>query len=163
MSGEAVSVAPWLVVFLTLLLAAIATAVLRTRSVFVMHVGFASAASVAAAILLAAGAGDGALVLAAFGVGIAPVWLLGSMLLSTRAAKPAPRSLGLLVLLGVLVGAAGAGLIAPEFAFADRPAASSAPPTFWLVVGVFSAAIGAAGLLGYGERGAFERRDRERL
>jgi hypothetical protein len=155
---SAAALTPWLVLVLTLLLAGVAIAVLRARSLFVMCVGLAAAAALAAAAMLAGGVGDGALALIVFGVAIAPVWLLAAVLLSARAAKPGKRVLAITVLAAAIGGALATGFVAPEFALTERAAHAGASPALWLALIVFGAAIGAAGLVGYGERGAFQPR-----
>lgn len=133
---------------------------LNARSLFVATIAASAVAALAAAVMLGAGYPDGALALAAVGVGVAPVLMLGAILLSAPAAKPGRKAWPLVALIAAL-GAGVAVLFAlPELAATDAVEPSNAAqPGLWLGGVVFVAAIGAVGLLGFGERGVLGHRD----
>jgi len=134
-----------------------ALAALRARSLFVTGACIGGVAALAAATLALLGGGDGAVALAALGVALAPVILLGGVLLSARTAKTTRGGLWVNVL-AVLAGIAAAIAIAPELG-APRAATSTAPLTLWLGLIVFVAAAACVAVAGYGERGALRGHD----
>ncbi len=137
------------------------------RSLFSVSMFVAVAGALAAAALVALGAGEAALMQALFGIGVAPVVLLAAMLLSARAAKPRRDGRPWLTIVAAVATAVAVLWILPEM---GPP--SSAPTrtgggfdlgvTAWLAVLVFVAVAGAVALLGYGERGALQRGPLER-
>lgn len=157
MTQMAATLAPWLTLALVGALAAVALAMLAARSLFAVSVMAAALAALAAAVLMSAGGGDGAIALAAFGVGLAPVLVLAGVLLSARAVKSGKRRLPLLHVLAMAGGVAAIAAIAPELT-ADAPVLRAVPGSgVWLAALVFVAAVACIGLLGYGERGVLER------
>lgn len=149
-------------VFVAVLIAcagAAALFALSTRALFAAVAACASMSALAAVACLLAGGGDAALALAAFGVGLAPVVLIGCVLLTARAAKPG-RGRALWFGGGVAIAAlALTAFFAPEFA---EPARMARPdigaPGLWLAGLVFVAIVGGVGLLGYGPRGILGQR-----
>jgi peptidoglycan/LPS O-acetylase OafA/YrhL len=133
---------------------------LAARSMIAMCVRVGATAALAAAAAVALGYGATGLTLVLFGAGLAPVMLMGGVLLSAQAAKKRRRSW-----IGLAAGALVVGAIAwasPEL-LARLPAHLTPVqlPGLWLAVLVFVAAATCAALLGYGERGILEqRRDR---
>ncbi len=132
-----------------------------SRSLFAgcMHLT-AVGASVAALILLL-GAADGALALALFAAAWAPVLLLGAMVISARAAKTTTRGVPYVSLLAAAAALVGAWWPLSEIIGQD--AISEQAPvaiTFWLAPLLLVIAVACVGLLGYGERGAFENGER---
>lgn len=138
------------------------------RSLFSVSMFVAVAGALAAAALVAVGAGEAALTQALFGVGVAPVVLLASLLLSTRAAKPRRDGRPWLTIIAAVAATAAVLWVLPELG----PAPTAAPTrpggafdlgvTAWLAVLGFTAVAGAVALLGYGERGALQRARLER-
>jgi len=141
------------------LLGALACALgaVTARALFAACMAVAATCACAAVAVLARGADDAALALAFFGVGLAPVLVLGVLLLSARAVKPRKGGPVLGVLVAALFVLGAVAWLAPEL-ITPRPAPVVEPSAaFWLAPLVFVAAIGVIGLLGYGERGAFAR------
>jgi hypothetical protein len=138
---------------------ACALATAMSRSLFAMCMSLASAHACAAVVLMSFGAGDASLTLAVFGAGFAPVLILAGLLLSSRAAKTYKR--GPVLLAAVSAALAGVAMLwaTPELgataATVGRTYGATGP---WLAALMFVTAIGCVGLLGYGERGPFERR-----
>ncbi|QGZ95609.1 hypothetical protein [Terricaulis silvestris] len=153
---------PWLAAVLVFVAIAAAIAVVNARSLFVMSLSIAATSAVAAATVLALRGGDGALALAAFGVGLAPIILLAGVLLSARVTKAPARGVALLSAIGVAGAVAVVLYIAQDLPNA-RPQAieSGDAPSLWLGALLFVVAIGCAGLLGYGERGVLDGPRRE--
>lgn len=145
---------------LVLLLAAVAAALeaIMARSLLAMCGHLTAAGALTATVVLLLRGGEGALAAALFATAWAPITLLGALLLSTRSAKASRRAW-----LSVLAAAVAAGaLIWP---LAELPpggppqgAEATAGLGFWIAPIVLAAAAACAGLLGYGERGAFGRR-----
>lgn len=159
MSGAGASIAAWLAVALALGVAILAIAMLRARSLFITAAAAAGMSALAAGVLLLLGGGDGALTLAAFGVGVAPVVLLGAVLLSARAAKGSRG--GWIAHALALAAAIGAGvMIAPEWAAQPRAVTAQESMPLWLALLLFAVAIGCVAVLGYSERGVLERQER---
>jgi hypothetical protein len=153
------SMLSWLAVAAILLGAVGAVAVLWARSLFSACVGLAALCACAAAALLALGYADGALAFGLLGVGVAPVLLLGGVLLASRAVKPHARGLPWLsIMAGVLAGLAmmwaAPMLDIPQPIQPPRGGISIA-----LVALVFATAAACVALLGYGERGALSARN----
>lgn len=157
MSADIVSVsASWLGLVLILAASAAAFGALASRSMFAMSIGLSVSCMLASAALLALGNGDGALALALFGVTIAPVLLLGGVLLSAQTSKRRGRpwaSVGL----GALIVSAVVWVAAQELGAAPSPAGETPISPLWIAALVFVAAAACVGLLGYGERGALGR------
>lgn len=159
MSAAIGDMAAWLAVALALGVAVLALAMLRARSLFITATAVAAMSALAAGAVLLLGGGDGAVALAAFGVGVAPLVLMGAVLLSSRTAKGG-RS-GLIAHgIGVAAAIAGAVLIAPEWTTRAPSDAAQAPTPLWLGVVVFVAVVACVAILGFGERGALDRNDR---
>lgn len=138
-----------------------AVAALRARSLFVTAGCVAGVAALAAGGVVLLGGGDGALALAAFGVGVAPVIVLGGVLLSARTAKTTGGGAWVSAI-AVVSGVGAAVAIMPELgAPTSLPSAPSAPITLWLGALVFTCAAACVVVLGYGERGALRRHDVE--
>lgn len=135
-----------------------AAAILRARSLFTMTVSVAAMSALAAGSVLLLGGRDGAVALAVFGVALAPLFLLGAMLLSVRIVK---SSSGRWVNIVALIAGLGAAYaIAPEVA-ASHPAENHISSIgLWLAMLVFVAVVGCVALLGYGERGVLQRLDK---
>ncbi|HRP10715.1 MAG TPA: hypothetical protein PLK37_06755 [Terricaulis sp.] len=142
---------------LLLALAAIGAALiaLSVRALFATCMALAAVSACAAVALMALGAGEGALALALFGAGLAPVLMLAGVLLSARAAKAMKH--GPIWFSAVAAGAVGAAIVwaAPELARAPAAPALSGAAAPWLALLLFVAALGVVALLGFGERGPF--------
>lgn len=157
MSAES-NLAAWLAVALAMGAAVLAFAMLRSRSLFITAAAVAAMSALAASALLFLGGGDGVISLVAFGVGVAPVLLMGAVLLTARTAKSGRG--GVIVHGAALVAAiAAAVLVAPELGAGATSTAPAAPTPLWLGGLVFVAAAACVAVLGYGERGVLERRD----
>jgi hypothetical protein len=159
MSELAPSGLSWLAVAAMLLGAGAAIAVLWARSLFSACVGLAALCACAAAALLALGYADGALAVGLLGVAVAPVLLLGGVLLASRSVKPRTRGLPWLS----IMAAAFAGLAmiwaAPMLDIQQPIQAPRGGVSIALVALVFAAAAACVALLGYGERGALSARN----
>jgi hypothetical protein len=88
MAGLADQATPWLAIAAMLLALFAAARVLAARSLFTAAVSVSALAACVSAALLALGQGQGPLALALLGAGVAPVLVLGGVLLSNRAAQP---------------------------------------------------------------------------
>jgi len=143
-----------------LLIAAFAACVgaVASKSLFALVMRLAAGASLVATALVAFGAGDAALMVALVFAIVCPLVLLAVILLSARSVKTSAGRLNW------LLSTVAAGLVAavvfsalPE---AAAPAHSEAlpAPALPLSLMVFVACAACAGLLGYGERGVFNRR-----
>lgn len=152
------SVAQWLGVAFAAGAVLCGTAALLSRSAFAMIMRLAAAAALGACTLLAMANGEGAIALALFGVGVAPVLLMGGALLSAQVSKRAKRPWT-----SVLLALAAIAPIAWAAAdLANAPAVQGAPVAIsgvWLAALALVAACACAGLLGYGERGIMQRRE----
>lgn len=156
------SAGPWLAAVLVFVAIATAIAVVNARSLFVMSVSIAATTAVAAAAVLALRGGDGALALAAFGVGLAPIILLAGVLLSARVTKAPARGVALLSAIGVAGAVTVVLYVAQDLPNArTQPIESGDAPSLWLGALMFVVAIGCAGVLGYGERGVLDQPRRE--
>lgn len=146
----------WLASVLALGAGVMAVVALRARSLFVTAACVAGVAALSAAAVLLLGGGDGAVAIAAFGVAIAPVVVMGGVLLSARTAKTM-RSGVWPSAVAVVAGLAAAAAIAPELAAAPATTLPHAPTSLWLGALVFVAAAACVAVLGYGERGVLQR------
>ncbi|MEZ6024242.1 MAG: hypothetical protein R3C16_12715 [Hyphomonadaceae bacterium] len=151
------------IIALALIVGAVAAAVaaVGARSMFASVMALVVAAALAGAAILALGAGDAALAVFLFAVAIAPMWLLGAVLLTGRAAKPRRGrrpwlSLAAAIIVAALVMWGGGELDV------STPLPGDAALPFWLAPLAFVAAIACFGLLGFGERGALEPHERMR-
>jgi hypothetical protein len=151
----------WAMPLLALVLAgamiAAAIAALTARSLFTMAVASAAAAAACAAAALALGAERGALGLALFGVGIAPVLLMAGMLLSARTARATRKGAPWASLAAGAAMVCALAFVAPELSAPRATLLASADLAPWLALVVFVAAAACLGMLGFGERGAIER------
>lgn len=152
----AVLILHWLGAGFVALALVAAAGVVTARTHFASCVHLAVISIFAALALLCFGAGDAALAAALVGVGVAPVVLLGGILLSAPAIRAKPRTTPWLS----AVAAAATGL---ALLWSTQDAAplqvTLAPPVglgVWLAALVLVAGFACAGLLGYGERGALE-------
>jgi len=154
----------WIAVVMILLSAAAALALLTARSLFSASIALAAMCACATGALLAIGEADGALALSLVGAGIAPVLLLGGMLLSSRAVKPRVRGLPWLSIAAAGCAAVAMLWAAPMLGFEQPVAAPRDGASLSLGALVFVAAAACAALLGYGERGVLgaPRTGRER-
>jgi len=150
----------WVALLLACATLAAAIATLTARSLFALCMHLAATGALAAATLLSLRAGDGALAAALVIAVWAPVLLLGAMLLSARAAKRFPRPWTSLFAAAL---AGGAMLLAlPDLGPAPpQMGAEAGAVGFWLAPLLLVAAAACVGVLGYGERGALQRRERE--
>jgi hypothetical protein len=156
MTGAALTLVHGLGVGLILLALVVAASVVTARTHFATIVCVVAMSMLVALALLCFGADQAALAVTLLGVGVAPLLLLGGVLLSTPAIRtkrhaPWPAMLAVAVTSLALIWATRD--VAP-------PQAALSPPLGlgqWLALLVFIAAIVCAGLLGYGERGALER------
>jgi hypothetical protein len=153
MTGAALTLLHWLGFGFILFAVAVAIGAAMARTHFATTVLVAVVAVLVALALLCFGAGEAALAVTLLGVGMAPVLLLGGILLSTPAIRGKRRPSWLAML---AIGATSVALI-----WATRDAAAPqialTPPLgfgLWLALLVFVAALVCVGLLGYGERGA---------
>ena len=105
---------------------------------------------------LALGAPLAAIALAVLGVGVAPVFFLGAILLTGRAARArVGRALAAPAALGGIAGVIA--WMARDVLGAAPPAASEGAIAVWIGALALAAGVGAFALLGFGERGGFER------
>jgi hypothetical protein len=150
-------IAPWMALALMCVAFAAALGAVLSRALFVMCMYILAMGALAASALTLI-YGGGAVGVALLFAGIAPVALLGLILLSVRTTKAQRRarpwlSVGAAGVVAVLVlwSTAELDLAAPvEIA----PAQSIAT---WIAPLVFVAVAAFIGLLGYGERGALQR------
>jgi hypothetical protein len=159
MAELASSMLSWLAVAATLLGAGGAVAVLWTRSLFTACVGLAALCACAAAALLALGYADGALALGLLGVAVAPVLLLGGVLLSNRSVKPRARRLPWLSIMAATLAGLAMIWAAPTLGLQQPIQAPRGGVSIALVALVFTAAAACVALLGYGERGVLTARN----
>jgi hypothetical protein len=140
---------------------ALAVAALRARALFVASVCGGLIAATASAALLANGAVLPAIALTLFGVALLLVWILGGMLLSGNSVKTFRRGAPWLTLVAALVTAGLIMAVAPELSTthaAPRVEPNGLPAL--LAALMFVVGVVVLGLIGYGERGALERRGR---
>lgn len=126
-----------------------------TRALFAMAMLFAAFGALAALAALALGAPLVALTLAAVAAGLAPVLLLGAVLLSARTAKPRRRPPAVATPLAAALAIGVALWGARDLGVARVSAAPlEGAPALWLAALAFAAGAGAFVLLAFGERGA---------
>jgi len=152
--------------FAVLVLAGIALtlagAALRARALFVASVFGGLIAATASAALLAGGAVLPAVALTLFGAALLLVWILGGMLLSGNSVKATRRGAPWLTLVAAFAAAGLIMAVAPELS-ATHAAPRTEPEGLpaLLAALMFVAGVVVLGLIGYGERGTFERRGRD--
>ena len=143
------------------LLLVLAMTALGVRALFVASVTCGLMAAIGALVLLANGAVLPAIGLIAFGAMLFPAWLLGGMLLSANAVKENRRRGGWLAQVAALVTAAVIVAATPELAATHGVVhADPAGLPALLATVMFVAGVSVIGLIGYGERGALDRRER---
>lgn len=133
---------------------------LLARALFVMCVYLAAAGALASVALALMHGGAGALVVALTFAGLAPVLMLGAVLLSTRAAKAQRRARPWLSVGASLAVAATVFWGLPELGATATAPRDAPQPEFigaWIAPLIFVAVVACVGLLGYGERGALQR------
>jgi len=148
-------------VVLSGVLLALAMTALAARALFVAVASSALMGAVAGLALLANGAVLPAISLVVLGVALFPALLLGGMLLSTNAAKDSRRRARWLTMFAALATTAVIAAVTPELV-ATRSVSFPEPaglPALLAAV-MFVAGVSVIGLIGYGERGALERRER---
>lgn len=145
--------AQWVVGLVAALgLITIAVAATMTRALFVSTLLVAALGAVGCVTALALGAPQAALALALLAA-LAPIVLLGVLLLSSRAAKGGARwawiTAGAAAVLstGIIVGAALA--VSAPCSVIDTPPSGA----LWLAALLLAAGLGGFGLLAFGERG----------
>jgi hypothetical protein len=150
----------WLALALACAALAVATGAMLARSLFAMCMHLGAAGALTAAAVLGLGAGDVALPLALFAGAWAPVLLLAAMLLSARATRAARRRAPWFSILAAAAAGAGLWFIVPDLGptAAPPPSAPHSALGAWLAPLILASAGACVGLLGYGERGAFQRR-----
>lgn len=146
---------------LVLIVAAIATAIgaLMARALFTMAMYLAASGALIAASFVLLGAGEGALAAALVFALLAPLLLLATILLSTRAAKAQRQARPWLSTMAATALAAAIFWVMPELG-APPPRAPDAQAEAigaWIAPLIFVVAAACAALLGYGERGALQR------
>lgn len=141
---------------------ALTLAALRARALFVASVYGGLIAATASVALLANGVVLPAVALVLFGAALLLVWMLGGMLLSANSVKATRRGAPWLTFVAALAAAALIMAVAPELAV-THAAPSAAPEGLpaLLAALMFVAGLVVLGLIGYGERGALERRGRD--
>jgi uncharacterized MnhB-related membrane protein len=157
--------ADWIALALMLGVIAAALGAASARSLYAMSMYLTAAGALAAAALLAHGAGDAALAQALVGIGLAPFLVLAALLLSSRAAKPRRGGRPWLSIVAACAVAGAVLWTLPDLG-APAPArialVADHPLAPWLAPLLLVLAAACVGLLGYGERGALER-GQERL
>jgi NADH:ubiquinone oxidoreductase subunit 6 (subunit J) len=134
---------------------------LTARALFVAAVTCTLMAAITALGLLAQDDVLAAIAVVAFGVAFFPVWLMSGMLLSTNAEKNGKRRAAWLTVLTALLTAAALLVVTPELAATrDATSENTAGLPGLLTALTFVVTVSVIGLIGYGERGAFERRGR---
>jgi len=159
MTEPAASILPWLAIAAMLLGSGAAGAILLARSLFSACVGLAALCACAAGALLALGYADGALAMALIGAAIAPVLLLGGVLLSSRSVKPRARRLPWLSMLVAAMAALAMMWAAPTFDLQPPIQEPRGGASIVLAALVFAAVAVFTALLGYGERGVLGSRN----
>lgn len=137
------------------LMIALAVSIVMTRALFAVAILFCAFGALASLAALVLGAPLAALALAALAAGLAPVLLLGAVLLSARTAKPRRRPPAVATPLAV-VGVVGLTLWSARDLGAARAIAApvESAPALWLAALALAAGLGAFALLAFGERGA---------
>lgn len=158
MTSGALVIVHWLGFGFIVFAVAAAAGVAAARTHFAICVFVAVMSVLVALALLCFGAGDAALAVALLGVGVAPVLLLGGVLLSTPAIRAKRRGAPWLVIFAV--AATSVALIWATQDAMPPQTPLPAPLGFgaWLAMLVLVAGFVCTGLLGYGERGALERK-----
>jgi hypothetical protein len=158
-SAEVALIARWLAFVLAsgAAIAGIGAGMARTHFVSVLYL--AAAMMLAAMAMLAFGADQAAVALAIAGIAWVPLFLFGGVLLSGKAVRSRARGRWLVTAVAIMSGAVVAWAARdslPETALA-------APQGFgvWLAPLILAPTIVCIGLLGFGERGALERRSRK--
>lgn len=146
----------WLALGFTCAAFVIAIAALMARSLFAMCMYLATAGVLAAAAMLALGAGDAALAAALFVAAWAPLLLLAAMLLTARATKTKRRGRPWFSLAAAIAAASGVLAVLPELGAPAAPIAAAGAGAIgaWLAPLMFAGGAVCVGLLGFGERGA---------
>jgi hypothetical protein len=146
---------PWMAVSTAALLLLAVFAMLAARSLFAVAVGCAVLCACASAALAALGYDMASVAVALLG-GVAPILMLGGVLLSARAVKPRKR---LSPMLSIAAGACAAtamlwGALRMDPDVAIAPSRDGGLVAFAPLV--FVAVVGCSALLGYGERGVID-------
>lgn len=136
---------------------AAACVAVAARSLFLASIAMAVCAALAAGALVGMGVDAPALGLALFGIGFAPTVLFSGLLLSTRVTRAKVRGAWWGLGAGALVLAALGSSVIEVAPRAD--AIAPAPFSPWLALIVLAGAAACYGVLGYGERSAFDRPD----
>jgi hypothetical protein len=158
MTGFVQLAAPWMAVSAVILALIAAAAVFMARSLFTLAMSIAAFCACMAGGVAALGFGDASLALAVFGAAIAPVVLLGGMLLTARSVKPRKSALPWLSIVAAL-GAAAAMLWAiPTIDLSASITKAQGSSGADVVAVLFAACVGCIAVLGYGERGVLESR-----
>lgn len=153
MADIVTQVMPWMAVGASALGLFAALAVLTSRSLFSASVGLAATCACVAVALAALGQGEGALALVLFGAGVAPVVLLGGVLLTNRAARPRKRGAPWLSVAAAAVAAVAMLWAAPSLGVSNAIAPPRGGSLLAVVALLFVAIAACVALLGYGERG----------
>lgn len=155
-------IAPWIALLLFAGALVAASAALLARALFATSMYFAAAGALAASGMALLANGVGAFAVAIIFVAWAPLLLLGAVLLTTRTTKGQRARPWLSVGAACAVGAAVLW-VTPELgaAVTVREAEQAAPDFVgaWIAPLLLVAALTCVGLIGYGERGALQRRD----
>ena len=153
----------WIALALALGVIAAAFGAATARSLFAMCMYLAAAGAMAAGALLAQSLPNAALGEALLALGVAPFVLMAALLLSARAVKPRRRGRAWLTLAAALGVGAVVLWAMPDVAVTPErismgPDAAPRLAIFALVAPLlFVGAAACLALLGFGERGAFER------
>lgn len=159
--SAALAVAPQVLALAAMIgLAVLAGTVAVSRTLFAIAALTAAFGALASLAAVALGAPYAALAFALAGAGLWPLFLLGSVLLSARAARARRLRIIATPLAFVLIGAAVLWLardvaLAPPIAPMHAPAIGAA--ALWIGALAAIGGLGAFALLAFGERGGFER------
>ncbi|MES1156202.1 MAG: hypothetical protein ABUL73_00360 [Alphaproteobacteria bacterium] len=156
MSAFAANLLGAAIVALLLAAAALAIVAAAARSLFALCLNIALIGALCAAALLALGVSDAALAAMLVGAGVAPFALMGVLLLSGVTVKQRKRARPWPTIAAAIVTGALVAVALPDLgpSTAPAPQTTMAP---WLALLVFVVALGAIGVIGFGERGVFER------
>lgn len=149
---------PWLAFALLLAVLTACCVALLSRSLFVACLCLVAAGAAGTAVLLLLGQASSATEFALFAAAWAPLLLVGSTVLSKRAAKARARGPWLSIALGSCAAAALIWAL-----LADTPVTEIGPvfdlksAAFWFAPLFLVLGVGAMALAGYGERGVLER------
>lgn len=158
MDAAVVALGPTLGVTILILAGLVVTiALARARALFAAVMYFAVAAAVVAAALAVRGYGLAALACAVLGIGLGSSLLLGVVLLTSRSVKPRRAAFAWATVAAACVALMGLFWLLPAIA-PQGPSIAVAAPAInpWLAALGFGSAIGCVGMLGFGERGAFD-------